>query len=756
MTTNSSRREFLKEAAFLLASLCGSMAEGGSHNLIAEARSGYKIGPWTGDDFTVGHELRDGKIPKFPKTATEKADFVIVGGGIAGLSSAYFLRDSKFLLLEQYETLGGHARGGSFQGIDYSYGSAYLATVEGAIGELLSDLALKPIKLDDSKFAWFNDGSWLRGYEGTADNVIYKEFKRFQSEHQSFWNKWNGLYPQIQELPELLKLDDVLMEETLKSYDPKFVALLDGFLKSGLNGGVKSVSALSGLSTMEDVFGPTHVLPGGNPALTREITKRLKESHGESVKTGSFVWDIRLKDNGASVTYGMNDGSLHMVDCRHVIFAIPQMVAARVARNLPDKAKAAMFRFRYGSYAVANILMKKKVIEGSYDNYLPAPYEIGDITLAETPYMLNGTYKPEMGSVLTLYVPYEAASPGRTLLYQGNKKKLAAELMAELTKLFPAVKDNVEEVVLSRWGHALAVAKPQYFKYIGELLKFENDSLSFAHSSAHGLPGAEAAVQGALHASQRAKAVKLSAKPIYSTGSVPSTALAQNRIISRNSKVTAALVQFIAILSLMLSMVAPGHASKATTIGASAKTAATNPTYWPPRLNNYYPDMELINQDGKLVRLSNFRGRVVVVEPIGMSCAGCQAFAGANRPGMRPYGGGTAQAGLKSFEEYLSEYAGTTLQRSQIVFVQLLLYDPALKLPTAKDAQQWAQHFGMRTADNKYVLVARSNMIGQASYNMIPGFQLIDKGFVLRSDATGHSPQNDLYSHFFPTLKRLL
>jgi len=516
VTTDSSRREFLKQAAFLIAGLNGAIALHGTNGSMAEARDGYKIGPWTGDDFTVGHQLRDGKIPKFPSQASEKADFVIVGGGLAGLSCAHYLRDSKFLLLEQYEDLGGHSRGGSYQGIDYSYGAAYLATIEGAVGELLDDLSLKPLKLDDSKFAWFNDGSWIRGSEGADDNLIYREFKRFRDENKSFWNKWNGLYPALTEFPDLLKLDNVTMEDTLKSYDPKFVSLLDGFIKSGLNGGIKSVSALSGLSTIEDIFAATYLLPGGNPAITKELSKRLRTSHGEQVKTGSFVWDIRLKDNGALVTYGMQDGSFHTVECRHVIFAIPQMVAARVARNLPDKAKAAMFRFRYGSYAVANVLMKKRIFESSFDNFLPTSYEIGDITIAETPYMMNGTYKPEMGSVLTVYVPYEAASQGRTVLYQGNKKKLAGSIMTELTKAIPQLKGNVEEVILSRWGHALAVARPQYFKYVGELMSFENDSLSFAHSSAHGLPGAEAAVQGALHASQRAKAIKVSARPIYS------------------------------------------------------------------------------------------------------------------------------------------------------------------------------------------------------------------------------------------------
>jgi hypothetical protein len=39
---------------------------------------------------------------------------------------------------------------------------------------------------------------------------------------------------------------------------------------------------------------------------------------------------------------------------------------------------------------------------------------------------------------------------------------------------------------------------------------------------------------------------------------------------------------------------------------------------------------------------------------------------------------------------------------------------------------------------------------------MIPGYQLIDKSFVMRSDAGGHNPKNALYDHLLPMLKKML
>ncbi len=188
--------------------------------------------------------------------------------------------------------------------------------------------------------------------------------------------------------------------------------------------------------------------------------------------------------------------------------------------------------------------------------------------------------------------------------------------------------------------------------------------------------------------------------------------------------------------------------------GKPGVSTAGKDVFWPPRLNYYYPNLTLTDQDGKKVSLSQFKGKVIIVEPIGISCPGCQAFAGGNRVGS--FQGVTPQAGLQSFEEYAQTYAGVRLDNPKIVFVQLILYNMGMQAPTLAEVQAWAKHFGMSTARNRYVLMGEANMLGNASYNMIPGFQLIDQNFVLRSDSTGHQPTNDLYRHLLPTLKSLL
>lgn len=178
-------------------------------------------------------------------------------------------------------------------------------------------------------------------------------------------------------------------------------------------------------------------------------------------------------------------------------------------------------------------------------------------------------------------------------------------------------------------------------------------------------------------------------------------------------------------------------------------------TPWPPVPGQTFPDLELIHQQGGTFRLSDLKGKVVVVEPIGMNCPACQGWSGANTRGS--FENNAVQSGLTSFKRMLPVYAGgLTFPHGDIVLVQLLLYDMKMGPPDAKDAARWAEHFGFNIADGEFVAVAPHDMRNKASYAMIPGFYLLDKNLTLRSDATGHHPRHNLYKHTLPMIPQLL
>lgn len=106
----------------------------------------------------------------------------------------------------------------------------------------------------------------------------------------------------------------------------------------------------------------------------------------------------------------------------------------------------------------------------------------------------------------------------------------------------------------------------------------------------------------------------------------------------------------------------------------------------------------------------------------------------------------------------LEKYArGVSLSDERIVLVHLLLYRPGRGgAPTVEMARLWANHFGIEESENMRVLVGEPYLIGAASYNMIPGFQLIDTDFVLRFDSSGHHPKHNLWSELLPAIPTLV
>lgn len=514
MNPKHSRRDFLKNLNLLLAlgattGLSEFLFEGNAavaknpsrSLLMGSSGHIYKVLPWTGDNFTRGHELRNSNLPKFPENIERTYDFVIVGGGIAGLTSAYYLKDHDYLLLEQYDELGGNSRGSTYRGIDFSYGPAYVGDMEGLAGKLFEELGLHGYKMQPTRNDWYVKGEWLPGVEGDKQHILYREFDKFFAEAKPLWKQmgeWQGSMPNLES--DLGRLDAVPFSSVLTSYDPLFVEMVDRFCKSTLCGSVAQLSALAGYMLLQDPHGIAHVFKGGNPAIANALKAKLNDVNTERNKTGCFVWNITAEDNSATVVYQDAGGNMHKVKCRRVISAAPPLVTARITTGMTDTVKAQLLSFKYGAYLVANFCMKKKVFNASYDNWVGAPFTFSDVITAETPYIMSNTYKPSMGSVLTMYHPWTPGSDGRALLFEGDRERFSTDLVQQMHKLVPQFDTNLEKVVLSRWGHAMVVARPGFFKLVQRLQAEKTGSYILAHNSMHGLPCAESAIGAARRA----------------------------------------------------------------------------------------------------------------------------------------------------------------------------------------------------------------------------------------------------------------
>jgi spermidine dehydrogenase len=125
-----SRRDFLNGAAMAIGS-AALPSPGFSQSSSPQEKqnaAGYNPPVMTGlrgshpGSFEIAHSLRDGTFWQTagkPIGTGERYDLIVVGGGISGLSAAYFFREragknARILILENHDDFGGHAKRNEF------------------------------------------------------------------------------------------------------------------------------------------------------------------------------------------------------------------------------------------------------------------------------------------------------------------------------------------------------------------------------------------------------------------------------------------------------------------------------------------------------------------------------------------------------------------------------------------------------------------------------------------------------------------
>ena len=188
------------------------------------------------------------------------------------------------------------------------------------------------------------------------------------------------------------------------------------------------------------------------------------------------------------------------------------------------------------------------------------------------------------------------------------------------------------------------------------------------------------------------------------------------------------------------------------------KNYSNFPLPWPPQMNKQYPDIGLIDQEGKAFKLSDFRGKIILIETIDMAMAQSQAYSGAATFG--PFGAKTAEVDkkLQPIQAIIGKYSEgkITLPNPDIIYVKIIFYNATAAQALPTDATNWAEHFKLSKADNIFVAVPDKDLRIAATTSLLPGFQLIDRAFNLRVDSSGLTPKHNLEMTLIPLIPKLL
>jgi protoporphyrinogen oxidase len=405
-----------------------------------------------GEHFEICHQVRDGRHFERPSSSA-KADVVIVGGGIAGLSAAYFLRGKDWLLLEKEEHYGGNALREEFDGQPFSTGSAY--AYRGDEGDqLASEIGLKLplVNLPDPTLVnkTYVPDTWKTGISQLPyPEEVVDSFKKFRE-----------AVLKMDVHGRMAELDVLPFSQFTAGYAAEVQQWWDIFGPSNWAATTKDTSAYVGLYNAKDLFvggdGKRAILPGGLGCITHKLAEVLQPKYGERMLLNASVVTVVPEKDFVSVTY-LREGKPTTVTAKVVLMCTPKHITSRMVQSLPDLQRASMRRTRYAPYPVVNLIFDKPVYNRGYDNWCPGncftDFIVADWTVRNTP-----GYK-QKNNILSFYTPLRE-DQRTTLLTEDGAKNLAARVLSDFQKILPEFNVDPIEVRIYRRGHPMFLSTP--------------------------------------------------------------------------------------------------------------------------------------------------------------------------------------------------------------------------------------------------------------------------------------------------------
>lgn len=468
-------------------------------------------GGWVNDSFQVGHQIRDGKLQTPRNVPQIRVPIVIAGGGMAGLSAAWWLlrhRCHDFVLLELEKQAGGNSRWGENEVSAYPWAAHYVPlpnkeTVH--VRELLEELGVMKDGKADERYLCFEPqerlyahGKWWEDLEPALRQtpVEREEFKRFEEQIGAF--RASGKFKIPLELGDPMpELDRLTMAEWLRQHryrSPGIWWYADYACRDDYGSSVHEASAWAGIhyfaARQHDEKGPL-TWPEGNGWIARRLIELVKPY----LRVGAPVYRISARGSRWTVRTAAAD---YLAD--QVIYAMPPFLAPHLIEGFAQKPQSV-----YSPWITANLTLHRPPSDSwdqpAWDNVLFRSPSLGYV---DAKHMNLGVFRDQ--SVWTYYRALVSGDPltTRKQLLRAEWRDWRDEILRDLALPHPDLAQSVTRIDVMRMGHAMVRPVPGYQSSAWRKLLVSGwKNIHFAHTEGSGISIFEQAQYQGVQAAQR-------------------------------------------------------------------------------------------------------------------------------------------------------------------------------------------------------------------------------------------------------------
>lgn len=483
-----------------------------------------------GPSKNIGHLLRDGQMAKSQDEVSRKSVRVlIVGGGIAGLSCAWWLDKNGFgdiEILELEDKAGGNSSSGQNQISAYPWGAHYvpLANHESVyVREFFNEFGviknnhkeLQPeynelFLCHDPEERLFKDGSYQ---EGLVPNrglqpEDKKEIERFFEIVLEYRNKIGSDGRPAFAIPlelsskdsEFVSLDTISMATWVERNNFKSKPLLwyiNYCSRDDYGATIDNISAWAGIHYFAGRRGQASNAEQNSVVTWPEgngfIVDKLKEKLGKYIKTNSCTFSIEQNDNKV-LTHAIDTKTRKVseIESDYVVFAAPRFISKYIIRD--NRECQFIEELSYPPWMTANIELKKipyaRGISSAWDNVRYNSESLGYVVATHQ----NITTKQTVPTVITYYYPMSEFSPSeaRQKLDSASASEWKEIILRDLGKMHANIEQEVVSIDLWPWGHGMISPTVGYiWGNTREAMKEPLGRVFFAHSDISGISNFE-------------------------------------------------------------------------------------------------------------------------------------------------------------------------------------------------------------------------------------------------------------------------